>query len=195
MCLVQVQTHLELEEIDEATRELRRASILDSNSEFSTKVHALKIRIIQHKQAIAHRVELEGLRSSILATLEVEQLNDASVLLLKYSKVGGQDVAYLALKEKYDTAVQRRQQIEEHSEGFTTAITNWTETPAAQHLSALRRLETKPGELAEMTRQLDQLRKIDRTVTSVVQGIQLKDSGEYSAHLLEEVESERKRLG
>lgn len=130
-----------------------------------------------------------------MALLEVEQLNDASELLLKYSKLAEQDVAHLALKEKHDTAVQRRQQIEENSEGFSTAITSWAETQAAQHLSALRWLETKPEELAEMARQLDQLRKVDRIVTSVVQGIQLKDSGEYSAHLLEDVESEIKRLG
>ncbi len=195
LCLVQVQKHLELEETDEATRELRRASILDSNSEFSAKVHELKIGIIQNKQAIAHRIELEKLRSSILAALQLEQLTDASELLLKYSKIGMQDVAYLALKEKYDAAVQRNQQLEEHSEGFSRAITSWDETQATHYLSALRRLETKPEELTEMAGKLDQLRKIDRTVSSVVQEIQLKDSGEYSAHLLEKVESEIERLG
>ena len=193
--LIQMQPLIELEKVDEVVHELRRTTVLDSNGEFLEKMLGLKIRISQCEQVILGQIELEKLRSSISEALELDQLDDVAELLQEYSKVAGQDVTYLTLKEKYDASIQRYQKIEKTSEEFATAMTSWNEAQAAQCLSDLRRLKAKPEVLVGIARKLDQLIKANAQVTLVLKRVEGKDSGGYSAHLLGLVESEIQKLG
>ena len=195
LSLTQVQIHLDDEELAEATRKLRRASILDSNSEFSADVQKLKFLILEQQQAIVHRAELEKLETSILSALEAEEVGGATELLEKYLKADGATTKYQTLKQKRDEIILRSAQIEVAIGGFSTALGNWDEIKTAQCLSDLRELGVNPQLLADMGDKLNRLRKMDSLVKAKVQAIKSKDSGQYSGELLQEVESAIDRLG
>ncbi len=194
-CLSQVEFDLEKEELVAATRQLRRASILDVTSEFSVELHALKLRIAQAEEAITRREKLAEIESSVLVSLKAERLDDVSVLLQQYQEVGDQDSTYLTLNEHYKEALQRKQKMEQRAKSFTKALAAWDEPQATQCLNDLRELGVKPERVAEMTRRLDEFRDSETIVITVVQMFESHDSGKYSAHLLEQLESAIERLG